>query len=184
MGIMPNCKNCGFELPPDSQYCPHCGAPVATAETAAPVYTAPSPPPFTPRLATWGERFVAWLIDAIIVSIFISILSITAWFAWQPLNFWPSWLPLINFGPGGFIYFLYWMLMEGLYGQSIGKMVMRIRVTRLNGSPAGLGFAALESVGKSFLLVLDIIIGWFLYPRRRQRLFNYLSETIVVQDHR
>jgi hypothetical protein len=43
-------------------------------------------------------------------------------------------------------------------------MVMRIRVTRIDGSKIGFGYAALESVGKAFLLVLDLIIGWVLYP--------------------
>jgi len=41
--------------------------------------------------------------------------------------------------------------------------------------------AAIESIGKAFLLPLDCIIGWILYPSRRQRLFNYLSDTIVVR---
>jgi uncharacterized RDD family membrane protein YckC len=135
-------------------------------------------------LALWSERFIAWLIDVIIIGIFVGLLELLTWFAWEPFSFWPSWFPFINFGSGGIIYFLYWTLMEGIYGQSIGKMVMRIRVTRLDGSKIGFGYAALESVGKAFLLVLDLIIGWVLYPRRKQRAFNYLSETIVVQDRR
>jgi uncharacterized RDD family membrane protein YckC len=71
--------------------------------------------------------------------------------------------------------------MESFYGQSFGKMVMRLRVTRLDGSKAGLGNAALESVGKAFLLPLDLLLGWFLYPKRKQRIFNYISETIVTR---
>jgi hypothetical protein len=51
----------------------------------------------------------------------------------------------------------------------------------LDGSEIGMGKAALESVGKAFLLPLDCILGWILYPRRRQRIFNYISETIVIK---
>jgi hypothetical protein len=29
---------------------------------------------------------------------------------------------------------------------------------------------------------LDIIIGWFMYSEKQQRLFNYLSGTIVVKE--
>jgi uncharacterized RDD family membrane protein YckC len=41
--------------------------------------------------------------------------------------------------------------------------------------------AALESVGKAFLLPLDLILGWILHPRKRQRILNYLSGTIVLR---
>jgi uncharacterized RDD family membrane protein YckC len=73
------------------------------------------------------------------------------------------------------------MLMEGLYGQSLGKMIMKLKVTRLDGKPTNLTQAAIQSVGKAFLLPLDCILGWILYPTKRQRLFNYLSETIVTR---
>jgi uncharacterized RDD family membrane protein YckC len=71
--------------------------------------------------------------------------------------------------------------MDGIYGQSIGKMLMGIRVAKLNGERVDIGRAALESVGKAFLLPLDAILGWAFYPKKRQRLFNYLSGTIVLR---
>jgi uncharacterized RDD family membrane protein YckC len=73
------------------------------------------------------------------------------------------------------------MLMEGSTGQSLGKMVMRIKVVQLDGSPVNMGNAAVQSVGKAFLLPLDLLIGWIVYPRTRQRLFNYFSRTVVVK---
>jgi uncharacterized RDD family membrane protein YckC len=180
---MPYCKNCGSELSPDAQFCQKCGTPVTTYEQAAPS----GPEPFAApglKLAFWGERFVAWLIDAIIIGIFAGALEWSRVFAWEPLGFWPSWFPLFNLGTGGLLYFLYWLLMDGAYGQSVGKMVMRIRIVRLDGGRINMGQAAIESVGKAFLLFLDVLIGWLLYPKRRQRAFNYLSETIVIQDRR
>jgi hypothetical protein len=41
--------------------------------------------------------------------------------------------------------------------------------------------AAIQSIGKAFFLSLDCILGWILYPRKRQRAFNHLSETSVVK---
>lgn len=125
---------------------------------------------------------MAWLIDVIIIGIFVCLLELLTWFAWEPFSFWHSWFSLFNFGSGGFIYFLYWTLLESTYGQSFGKMIMHLRVVRLNGGRISLGQAALESVGKAFLLLLDIIIGLALYPNRRQRILNYLSETVVIRE--
>jgi uncharacterized RDD family membrane protein YckC len=173
------CPKCGNELPEGAKFCPVCGTAVSTEEAAATPVTA-----FAPglKLAFWGERFVAWLIDAVIIGVAVAILGLFSFvvgFSWW--SSWPGWLPFFNFNIGGVIYFLYWMLMDGAYGQSFGKMIMRIKVTRLDGSQIGMGTAALESVGKAFLLPLDCLLGWLLYPKRRQRIFNYISETVVVK---
>ncbi len=179
---MPYCMKCGNELPEGVKYCPVCGTAV-TVEAAPAAPTAPTAPEVSGlKLAHWWERFVAWLIDAVIIGIAVGILGLFSALAgiigW---SFWPGWIPFFNFNLGGLIYFLYWLFMDGLYGQSLGKMVMRIKITRLDGGEIGMGKAALESLGKAFLLPLDCILGWILYPRRRQRIFNYISETIVIK---
>ena len=71
--------------------------------------------------------------------------------------------------------------MDGLYGQSLGRMIMRIKITCPDGTPIDMGQAAIESAGKAFLLLIDFLVGYFLYPRRRQRILNYLSNTIVCK---
>ena len=181
---MPYCAKCGNELPEGAKHCPVCGTAVSIEKVpAAPAV--PAAPEFSGlKLAFWWERFVAWLIDAIILGAVVGILGLFTWFVGQSLTWsssWPGWIPFFNFNIGGVVYFLYWMLMDGAYGQSFGKMVMRIKITRLDGSQIGMGNAALESAGKAFLLPLDCILGWILYPRRRQRIFNYISNTIVIK---
>jgi len=178
--VMPYCQKCGKELPEGAKYCPVCGTAAAMKEApaASAVPTAPAMPEASGlKLAFWWERFVAWLIDAVIVGIVVGILGLFVSLSWW--SGWPSWIPFFNFN--GVFLFLYWMFMDGAYGQSFGKMVMRIKVTRLDGSEIGMVNAALESLGKAFLLPLDCLIGWILYPRRRQRIFNYLSKTIVIK---
>ncbi len=177
---MPYCKKCGNELPEGAQYCPVCGTPV-TME-AAPAPAAPSQPAGL-KLALWGERFIAWLIDVIIIGVVVGTLglfSLLAGVTWW--SGWPGWLPFFNLNVGSVLYFLYWLFMDGAYGQSFGKMIIRLKITRLDGSQIGMGKAALESVGKAFLLPLDCLLGWILYPKRRQRIFNYISETIVIKE--
>ena len=181
---MPYCKNCGNELLLDAKFCPRCGAPVTSSEQSTPTSVAP-PLASGLKLAFWGERFVAWLIDVVILGLIVGLLGLFSWFASGSLTWWsnwPNWLPFFNFNFGGAIYFLYWLLMDGAYGQSLGKMIMHLRVTRLDGSRIGFGNAALESLGKAFFLPLDVLLGWIFFPRRRQRIFNYLSETVVIRD--
>jgi len=178
---MPYCQKCGNELPEGAKFCPVCGTAVTAGEVPA-ASAAPTAPVAAEmsglRLASWGERFVAWLIDAVIVGVVAGILGLFVSLSWW--SAWPSWIPFFNFN--GVFLFLYWLFMDGSYGQSFGKMVMRIKVTRLNGSQIGMGNAAVESIGKAFLLPLDCILGWILYPKRRQRIFNYISETIVIRE--
>jgi len=171
------CRNCGAKLPEGAAYCSNCGTPVAPLPSVAPVAKL--------ELPGWGERFVAWLIDIIILGAILTPIKLfLTWIAW-PSFMWapgfPRWIPFVDFGFDNVIYFLYWTFMEGVYGQSVGKMVMKIKVTHLNGEPTDIVHAAIESLGKAFLLPIDCIVGWLLYPTKRQRLFNYISETIIVK---
>ena len=132
--------------------------------------------------ATWGERLFAYLIDLVVLSVLVS------WMSWpgcewipHSMGSWiPRWAPYSDFGFRNVIYFLYWALLEGIYSQSVGKRLIGIKLTRLDGSPAGLGKAAIQSIGKAFLLPVDLVLGWMFPEAGRQRLFNRLSGTVVV----
>jgi uncharacterized RDD family membrane protein YckC len=134
----------------------------------------------TLHLARWDTRFWAWLIDFILVSLVLNIFSnpfhfFQGIFSWDPLDF------LIR--STGFL--LYWTVMEGYSGQSVGKMVMNIKVTDREGKKSGFTAAFIESFGKSFLLPVDCLIGWFGMPGKKLRLFNRVSGTIVIKtDYR
>jgi len=179
---MASCKNCGYELPEGAGYCPKCG----TAVVLPVEPTAPAEPVSVLKLALWWERFVAWLIDVVIIGAIASIISGIANLGGMTTSVnlvqgWPTWLPFVNFGLSEVFQFFYWMVMEGAYGRSFGKMVMRLKVTRLDGSTLNMAQSAVQSVGKAFILWLDVLLGWILFSRKRQRIFNYLSGTIVVK---
>ena len=178
---MPYCKKCGTQLPPEAKFCPHCGAPVA-------VQPAPAPParPIAEGLkqATWGERFVAWLIDIVILNVALIVFS-AAVYSGHPFVLlrgegWPA--LVFNFNASGLLFFGYWTLMESCYGRSVGKIVMRLKNTQLTGKQPTMAQAALESLGKAFFLPIDFLVGWRLYLRRKQRIFNYLSQTVVIRE--
>ena len=51
----------------------------------------------------------------------------------------------------------------------------------LSGNKVDIKYAAIESLGKSFLLPIDVILGWIFTNNRTQRIFNRISNTIVVK---
>jgi len=162
------CKNCGAELAEGVAYCSKCGTYIVVRTI----------------LANWGERFVAWIIDIIIIGILLLPLKFITWITWSSFTWTPQflrWIPFFDFGVDNIFHFLYWTFLEGTNGRSLGKMIMKIKVTQLNGEHTGLTHAAIESLGKAFLLPLDCIIGCIFYPNKKQRLFNYISETIIVK---
>ncbi|NYT06296.1 MAG: RDD family protein [Methanomicrobiales archaeon] len=132
------------------------------------------------RLATWEARFWAWLIDIIIVGLAGTIFvdPLTGFLRLQHGMFAPFGLEWLT--GSGMLLWIYWTVLEGRTGQSVGKMVMNIQLTDTEGNPAGYGKAALSNLGKAFLLVLDCLIGWIAMGGARLRLFNRISDTIVV----
>jgi uncharacterized RDD family membrane protein YckC len=76
--------------------------------------------------------------------------------------------------------FLYWTLLEGYRGQSLGKMILNLAVVGPKGERIGFEDSAIESFGKAFLLPLDLVVGALAYRGADQRLFNRLSNTVVT----
>jgi uncharacterized RDD family membrane protein YckC len=166
---VPYCKNCGEEFRSGAAYCVKCGSQVQ-AQTGL-------------VLATWGERALAYIIDTMLLGF------VLVWFALPGLRLIPqvwggsmlNWIPFVDFGFRNIIYFIYWFFMEQTYGQSLGKMAMRIEVTDLDGGLLEMNQTAIQALGKAFLLPLDLILGWIFYPSAQQRLFNNLSKTVVLK---
>jgi uncharacterized RDD family membrane protein YckC len=129
----------------------------------------------TLHLARWTTRFWAWLIDFILVSLVLNIFSnpYHLIFTWNPFDY------LIR--SAGFL--LYWTAMEGYSGQSVGKMVMNLKVTNRVGNHARFPEAFIQSFGKSFILPVDCLIGWLGMPGSKLRLFNRVSGTIVIKTN-
>ncbi len=138
------------------------------------------------RIASWWRRLGAWLIDIILVGILWDLLMSIAGLA-GPFAIFGFHGPLFHHGfvnlesDDTIILFVYWTLMEGYRGQSLGKMALGLKVTDMRGEKIDFPKAAIESFGKAFLLPLDCLIGWIAMPGSGQRLFNRLSETIVVE---
>ena len=133
----------------------------------------------TVHLASWDDRFLAWLIDVILVGAVLSVFGEAAG-AFSPFLGGLS-LSAPFLGVNGLGLWIYWTALEGYRGQSAGKMVMRIAVTDRRGEEIDYATAAVESFGKAFLLPLDVLIGWVFMEDEYVRLFNRLSSTVVVE---
>jgi len=122
-------------------------------------------------LARWVDRLWAWLIDVLFTGIL--------WYEIQIV------LGINAFSLRGYLLlmallFIYWTVLEGYRGQSLGKMLLNITVAGPFGEHVRFRDAAVESFGKAFLLPFDCLACWFAFRESKQRLFNKISNTIVV----
>ena len=131
-------------------------------------------------LAKWTDRFLAWLIDFIIVSIFSTsiIFAIFGTIEYDEDVFWAESTQYI---PTSILFFIYWTVLEYKTGQTIGKKILNLRVTDIHGNGPSLKGIIIGSFGKSFLLPIDVALGWILTNEKRQRVFNKLGDTLVVK---
>ena len=131
-------------------------------------------------LAKWKDRFFAWIVDFIIIS---AISTLVIFISFQSLdheleNF------IMNDGtyvPTSIMFFLYWIILEYKTGQTIGKKMFNLKITNIHGEKPNLKEVIISSLGKSFILPIDMILGLIITNDKRQRIFNKLGETLVVK---
>lgn len=122
-------------------------------------------------LASWDDRFWAWLIDVLLMSILWHRVMTS-----QEMNA----FSLQGIALLALLLFVYWTALEGYRGQSLGKMLLNIVVAGPLGESIRYRDAAVEAFGKAFLLPFDCLIGMLYLQVGRQRLFNRLSDTVVI----
>lgn len=189
------CAQCGTPASPGARYCDSCGAPLAAASQPEDAIRQPTRSYATPTRETPYQgvaiRFVAILIDFIIIAIITSLatfpfqsgLSVdttTGAVSIQPV-FYAS--IILTFA----IDLLYYTLLLGHYGQTVGKMAVKIKVVREEDlSPISYGAAFIRSI----LLYIDVIpyvipylLGAILIwtSDKKQRLGDRAAHTVVVR---
>ena len=113
----------------------------------------------TYRLATFGERIGARIIDVIIISIPSAIIPLL-----------PAWL--------------YWAFMQsGERQATFGQRALGIMVIDKNGRKVNFGQATGRFFG-NFLNVITLLVGYFMFffNDKRQCLHDYVSGCMVVRD--
>jgi uncharacterized RDD family membrane protein YckC len=132
-------------------------------------------------LAKWSDRFLAWLIDFMIISL-ISTIIIFGTFGTINYEFGEGfWAENSQYIPTSIIFFVYWIVLEYKTSQSIGKKIMNLKITDISGNEPSFKGIIMSSFGKAFLLPFDLALGWIITNEKRQRIFNRLGDTVVIK---
>ena len=198
------CAQCGTPATPGAKFCESCGAPLTAASQAVqgpaavtqPVQglaaAEPAPSHAAPgaRVLYQGVaiRFVAVLIDGIIIGIISAIL--TSLLLLSTWNTSPAMDPAAYFAiyaMAAIISLLYFILLLGRYGQTVGMMIVKIKVVKeADYSAITYGEAAIRTI----LLIIDEIpyvipclLGAVLIwtSDKKQRLGDRVAHTVVLK---
>jgi uncharacterized RDD family membrane protein YckC len=121
----------------------------------------------------WARRVIAFVIDAVIVSVALAIIAVVVSIPFLiGLNFafttsgafpawWNAWWGVWLGGLIPLVVFLYFFLAEGLYGRTLGKEIMGLRVERVDGKPMDLRNSFVRNISKIYwvLLLIDVAVG-------------------------
>jgi uncharacterized RDD family membrane protein YckC len=148
--------------------------------------TALHPPVATvPDVHVLGRRVVATVIDALVIggvfsvvaAIFGGIHSVGPW-TWASDT--PGWIDILY----ALCAFAYFTILEGQFGQTLGKLVLGIRVADLaTGTVPGYGPAAVRTVFRLIDGLFGYLVGFVvaLTSDRRQRIGDKVGHTVVVR---
>ncbi|GAC1442936.1 MAG: hypothetical protein NVSMB52_00700 [Chloroflexota bacterium] len=118
--------------------------------------------------AGFWKRFIAYLLDSILVAIVTGILLRA--------------IPALSFS-GILIAWLYFAFMESSEHQAtLGKMALGIKVTDLDGSRISFGTASIRYFSK-ILSALILMIGFIMaaFTAKKQALHDMIANTLVVK---
>lgn len=222
------CPYCGAELPAGADTCPNCGQAVevpvkqagASGEHPAvppkkrPPIASPTTPPGEKQareapheIASTGLRFVALIIDLVVIAILQGLVNLIAFQSWtgypvpmpdfsDPLNFdWTAvdWGAIsrasaINSLVGFLVTYLYFLGTAAGLGRTAGKAALRLRtVNEETYESLRVGEAAVFALGKAnfLLFLLDAGIGFLTRPndgQNRIRLLQRAAHALVVRE--
>jgi Predicted membrane protein/domain len=142
-------------------------------------------PVATNQYASVGKRWIAILCDSIIIGLISNQLTVWSGLpagpfgAWFDLN-----LPVssISFGGLTLVAFIYYVIMEGFWGASAGKMLMKLRVVSLDGRP----LTWKQVIIRNLLRIIDGLFGYlvaaiFVWNSPwRQRFGDMAAKTSVI----
>ena len=181
------CAACGSTLTDHRAHLPEQVSPTMQPATyQAPAYCTGTP---TPYIGV-AIRFVATIIDAIIIVVIVGILVIPFLVAAIAANVTNRSVSAFSLGPiiafivvGLVVWFLYFILLEGHYGQTVGKMALSIKVVReADGAPIDYGDAAVRTILRIIDGLFDYLVGAiFIWTSdKKQRLGDRVAHTVVV----
>jgi len=201
------CPKCGKETDASGQFCQWCGAPTEAASAVpAPVVAVAPEVDETPDVGIYaglGRRFVAFIVDFILIAIFgifaVAFFNVANGIMYlyylvvshaQITSLTEAGTPIAALGPivaavGLLLVIVPWLYYAGFEssrGQATpGKVLMHIEVTDLEGNHISFARATLRFFGK-YISVLIIFIGFIMIglTKKRQGLHDKIAGCLVL----
>ncbi len=130
----------------------------------------------------WLRRLIAIIIDSILIWIIVSIVVFIAnllGFLLPVLN-----MPMFTFDGllQGVLHFLYAAVIESTWGATIGKQIMNLKTTRLDGGKATLDRTLLRDLSRihGLFWLLDVVVGMATVGDPHQKIMDRYAGTTVV----
>lgn len=216
------CSKCGANVPQGSTFCQNCGAPVSAGApppsasqqppaavppspqyappsqvppVATPAYAPPSPPPRVDYAGFW-LRFVAFIIDAIILGVVGTIVTLPFMVPFGlrdvlrghgpmgPEDFFPMMATLMRVSLiRTVLNYLYYALLESSAWQgTVGKKALGLYVTDMTGRRISFGRATGRFFGKiisGIILFIGFIMAGF--TEKKQALHDMMAGCLVLR---
>ena len=168
-------------------FCVSCQAPIlgnlSSATENSKTHLSPEPIVNTAGVIRAGffRRLAAFAIDWLVLSILADIVS----FAYRFGSGADPGIVHLNIALGfsSVLFILYFTLFTGEGGQTLGKMLLGIRVQDLDGSTIGFGRAFLRSMGYFVSVFFMTFLGflWALWDKKNQTWHDKIAGTVVVR---
>ena len=126
-----------------------------------------------------GIRLVSLVIDSIIFGLIFGALGNILGAGGMQGDMFPWYWGVLYFA----IYIAYFTLLEGSKGQTVGKMITKIKVVREDGSPIDMSQAFTRNILRIIDGLFAYLIGAILIWRsdKQQRLGDSVARTVVVK---
>jgi uncharacterized RDD family membrane protein YckC len=129
------------------------------------------------RFASFGGRFMAYLIDAILLLLFRWLVALLFGVPFRDTESGILWF-------GNLFGLLYFILLEsGASQATIGKQLMHIKVVDEQGHRINVGTSVIRNLSKilsAFLLLIGFLL--VLFNSKRRALHDIIARTYVVED--
>ncbi len=202
------CPSCGAQIQDGSAFCPGCGAMIpagsAAVQTGPPGPSAAAPAvfaaagyPVAPAMdyATWANRAIGYLVDAVLVGVVVAVLYLVLGGLLASLAGSVSQDAGVTMCCVSLLLFPLATLLVGLYnrvylvsqrGYSIGQGLVKVKVVDANGQLLTQGTALIRLLVQAgmgllpFLPLLDLL--WPLWDERRQTLHDKAVGCYVINN--
>lgn len=182
------CEKCGGKIGKDEDICPYCGTDLKDRKQMNKSNTKPEMKENKPsdvEFADIGWRFLAWIIDFLVISA-IYLFLLIPYYLWRIiLRYWFV-IGVSYYLIWYLICLLYFLILESILGQTLGKLLLGLRTVDEETFEKPSFIQNLKNCCLKcwFTCLIDFIIGVKKNsddPQKRKRIMQNVSHTVVIK---